>query len=168
MCIFYEKYCSLYIKYLTCYKRNQNLSHIYQYASTPVTYKNLMTNFRYSTNISIRILLSPSHYHHCANLSEDIGFIKGLSDIFCRVCEEDLEYYLSYPLYNMWGCVFSVYQFPCDDWENIYTLSHYHHQIGSMDYYPLFRVTSWNNGLRCMSFWILIISFALKSAYEYH
>ena len=31
--------------------------------------------------------LTPSHYHHCANLSEDIALIKCLSDIFCRVCE---------------------------------------------------------------------------------
>ena len=28
-----------------------------------------------------------SHYHDCANLSEDIELIKCLSDIFCRVCE---------------------------------------------------------------------------------
>ena len=27
---------------------------------------------------------------------------------------------------------------------------YYHHQIGSMNYYPLFRVRSWNNGMRCM------------------
>ena len=33
----------------------------------------------------------------------------------------------------------------------IYTLSYYHHQIGSMNYYPLLRVSSWNNGVRCMS-----------------
>ena len=45
---------------------------------------------------------------------------------------------------------------PCDDWENIYTLSDYHYQIGSMNYYPLFRVRSWNNGVRCMSFCILM------------
>ena len=37
----------------------------------------------------------------------------------------------------------------------IYTLSYYHHQIGSMNYYPLFRVRSWNNGVRCMSFYII-------------
>ena len=38
-------------------------------------------------------------------------------------------------LYNMWGCVYSVYPpTPCDDWENIYTLSYYHHQIGCMNY----------------------------------
>ena len=40
--------------------------------------------------------------------------------------------------------------------ERIYILSYYHHQIGSMNYYPLFRVRSWNNGFRCMSFYILI------------
>ena len=45
---------------------------------------------------------------------------------------------------------------PCDDWENIYTLSYYHHQIGSMNYYPLFRVRSWNTGVRCMYFYILM------------
>ena len=40
--------------------------------------------------------------------------------------------------------------------ERIYTLSSDHHQIGSMSYYPLFRVRSWNNGMRCMSLYILI------------
>ena len=45
--------------------------------------------------------------------------------------------------------------FSCDYWDNIYTLSYYHHQIGGMNYYPLFRVRSWNNGVRCMSFYIL-------------
>ena len=32
--------------------------------------------------------------------------------ILCRVCELDRAYSLSYPLYNTWGCVFSVYPFP--------------------------------------------------------
>ena len=40
--------------------------------------------------------------------------------------------------------------------ERIYTLSYYHHQIGSMNYYPLFRVRSWNNGMRCMFLYILM------------
>ena len=35
------------------------------------------------------------------------------------------------------------------------TLS-YHHQIGSMNHYPLFKVRSWNNGMRCMSCCVLI------------
>ena len=57
----------------------------------------------------------------------------------------------------MWGCVFSIYPLcHCDDWENKYTLSYHHHEIGSMNYYPFFRVRSWNNGLRCMSFYVLI------------
>ena len=38
--------------------------------------------------------------------------------------------------------------------ERIYTLSYHHHQIGSMNYYPLFRVRSWNNGMRCMSLFL--------------
>ena len=38
--------------------------------------------------------------------------------------------------------------------ERIYTLSYYHHQIGSMYHYPLFRVRSWNNGMRCMSIFL--------------
>ena len=37
----------------------------------------------------------------------------------------------------------------------IYTLSYYHHQIGSMNYHPLSRVRSWNNGMRCMSIFLL-------------
>ena len=41
--------------------------------------------------------------------------------------------------------------------EKIYTLSYYHYQIGSMNYYPLFRVRSWNNGVCCMSVYILIL-----------
>ena len=41
----------------------------------------------------------------------------------------------------------------------IYTLSYDHHQIGSMNFYPLFRVRSWNNGTRCMSLYIFLIWF---------
>ena len=52
-------------------------------------------------------------------------------------------------------CVFSL-PTPLLMIERIYTLSYYHHQIGSMNYDPLFRVRSWNNGVRCMSFYILI------------
>ena len=39
--------------------------------------------------------------------------------------------------------------------EMIYTLYYYHHQIGSMNYYPLFRARSWNNGMRCVSIFLL-------------
>ena len=36
------------------------------------------------------------------------------------------------------------------------TLSYYHHQTGSMNHQPLFRVRSWNNGMHCMSYSVLI------------
>ena len=35
------------------------------------------------------LYITPSHYHNCANLSEDIELVTYLSDIFCRVCEWD-------------------------------------------------------------------------------
>ena len=105
--------------------------------------------------VFICLYSTPSHHHHCANLSEDIKLIKCLSDIFCWVCK--IKHILSVIHYTICGAVcFQFTHFPCEDWENIYTLSYYHHQIGSMNYYPLFRVRSWNNGARCMSFFILI------------
>ena len=96
-----------------------------------------------STNSQIRfdlkivfvyLYITPSHYHHYASLSEDNELIKCLSDKVCRVCEQDKAYSLSYPLQNTWACVFSVDPFPL--WwlrEYIYTLSYYHHRIGSMN-----------------------------------
>ena len=33
---------------------------------------------------------------------------------------------------------------------------YHHHNVGSMTYLPLFRVRSWNNGIRCMPFHIRI------------
>ena len=56
----------------------------------------IIVQFMMSANNRIRFVLkivfvclyiTPSRYHHCANLSEDIELIKRLSDIFCRVCE---------------------------------------------------------------------------------
>ena len=38
----------------------------------------------------------------------------------------------------------------------MHALSYYHHQIRSMTHLPLFRVRSWNNGIHCMFFYILI------------
>ena len=59
--------------------------------------------------------------------------------------------------YTMCGAAcFQFTHFSCDDWENIYTLSYHHLQIRSMGCYPLFRVRSRNNGVRCMSFYILM------------
>ena len=56
----------------------------------------IVVQFMMSANIRIRFglqivfvcsYITPSHYHHNANLSADIEIIKCLSDMFCRVCE---------------------------------------------------------------------------------
>ena len=99
---------------------------------------------------------TPSHYHHCANLSEGIEHINTCQIYFVE-CVSKIKHILSVIHYTICGAVcFQFTHFSCDDWRNIYTLSYYHHQIGSMNYYPLFRVRSWNNGVRCMSFYTLI------------
>ena len=67
-----------------------------------------------------------------------------------------IKYILSVIHYTIYGVVcFQFTRYPCDDWKNIYPLSYHHHQIGSMNSYPLFRVSLWNNGMRCMFFYIL-------------
>ena len=74
---------------------------------------------------------------------------------YCIKSKQDIIYLYLLSVYIM---VFSVYQFLL--WwlsEYEYTLSHNHHQIGSMNFYPLSRVRSWNNGVCCMSFYILMI-----------
>ena len=58
--------------------------------------------------------------------------------------------------YTIYGAVY--FQFTFAMIERIYTLSYCHHQIGSMNYYQLFRVRSWNNGMRCTSLSILMIT----------
>ena len=118
-----------------------------------------------SANSRIRVALqivlvclysTPSRYHHCANISEDIDLIKFLPDIFVE-CVSKIKHILSVIHYTIYGAVcFQFTHFPCDDRQNIYTLFYYHCQIGSMNYYPLFRIRSWNNGVRWMSFYILM------------
>ena len=118
-----------------------------------------------SANIGIRFGLqivliclysTPSHYHHCANLSEGIELIKCMSDIFVE-CVSKIKHILTDIHYTICGALcFQFTHLCCDDWGNTYTLSYYHHQIGSMNYYPLFGVRSWNNSVRCMTFYILM------------
>ena len=54
-------------------------------------------------------------------------------------------------------CVFSVPISLVDDCENTCTLSYYHHQTGSMNHLPLCRIRSWNNGIRRMSFYVVMV-----------
>ena len=124
----------------------------------------LIVQFMMSANTRIRFGLqivlvclysSPSHYHHCAKLSEGIELIKCLSDILSSVWVR-LRIISPLSIIQCGAVCFQFTHFSCDDWENIHNLSYYHHQIGSMSYHPLFRVRSWNNGVRFMSFYILM------------
>ena len=86
--------------------------------------------------------------------------LKSACQIYFVECVSKIKHILSVIQYRIHYiiCGAVCFQFthsPCDDWDNIYTLS-YHQQIGSMNYYPFFRVRSWNNGVRCMSFYILV------------
>ena len=84
--------------------------------------------------------------------------LKNACQIYFVECVSKIKHILSVILYTICGAVcFQFTHFSCDDWENIYTLSCYHHQAESMNYYPLFRVRSWNNGVCCMSLYILIV-----------
>ena len=76
------------------------------------------------------------------------------SYILCE-CVSKIRHVISVIHYAICGTVcFQLTHFPCDNYGNIYTLSYYyHHQFGSMIYYLLFRFRSWNNGMRCMSFY---------------
>ena len=71
--------------------------------------KNAMGRMRFCLEIVfVCLYITPSHYHHCANLSEDI-------ELHCQIyfveCVGKTGHILWYPLYNIWGCVFSVYPF---------------------------------------------------------
>ena len=99
--------------------------------------------------------------HHLINIIVRI-YLKAMylwnaCQIYFVECMSKIKHILSVIHYTICRAVcFQFTHFCCDDWENIYTLSYYHHQIGSMNYYPLFRVRLWNNGVRCMSFYILM------------
>ena len=90
----------------------------------------IIVQFMMSANIRIRFGLqiilvclssTPSHYHHCANLSEGIELKICLSDIFCRVCK--IKHILSVVHYTICRAVcFQFTHFTCDGWENIYIL----------------------------------------------
>ena len=84
--------------------------------------------------------------------------LQNACQIYFVECVSKIKHILSVIHYTICGALcFQFTHFSCDDWENIYTLSYYHHQIESMNYCPLFRVRSWNIGVCCMSFYILMV-----------
>ena len=71
--------------------------------------------------------------------------------------------------YKICGAVcFQFTHLSCDDWENIYTLSYYHHQIRSMNYYPLFRVRSWKMvSAVCLSIFLQCLLLQTKLQFQF-
>ena len=77
----------------------------------------IIVQFMMSANSGIRfglkivfvcVYITPSHYHHCANLSEDIELIKCMSDIICRVWVR-LSIFSQLSIIQCMGpCVFNV------------------------------------------------------------
>ena len=123
----------------------------------------IIVQFMMSANSRIRsglltvfvcLFITLSHYHHCANLSEDIELIKCLSDIYLSSVWVRLSIFSQLSIIQYMGlCVFSL-PISLMMIKIIYTLSYYHHQIGSMNCYPLFRVGSWDNDRRCICLYI--------------
>ena len=70
------------------------------------------------------------------------------------VCLRLRQFFLLSFIQYMGLCVFSLPNSPVMI-VRMCTLSYYHHQTGSMNHKPLFRVRSWNNGMRCMSYYVL-------------
>ena len=72
--------------------------------------------------VFVYLYITPSHYHHCADLSEDFELIKRLSDILIE-CVSKIKHIHSIIHYTICGVVcFQFTHFPCDDWVNIYVL----------------------------------------------
>ena len=71
--------------------------------------------------VFVCLYITPSHYHHCANLSEDNELIKCMSDIFCPMCK--IKHIFPVILYTIYGaiCFRFFYQFPLW-WLREYTL----------------------------------------------
>ena len=93
--------------------------------------------------------ITPSQYHHCAKFiwRHNLPVRYNLSSLWVRL---STFAQLSIIQYGGGGGGGQFTHSLCDDWENINInfFSYYHHQIGSMNYYPLFSVRSWNNGMR--------------------
>ena len=97
-------------------------------------------------------------HHHIIIIVQT--YLKSL--IYFVECMSKIKHILLVSHHTICGAVcFQFNHFLCDNWDNMYTLSYYHRQIGSMNYYPLFRVRSWNNGMHCISFYILRIRWVM-------
>ena len=92
--------------------------------------------------VSVCLRIKLPHYHHYADKSEGIEFLKCLSGTFCLECVSEINSILSIIVHAIYGAVrIQLTHFSSDDCENTCILS-YHHQIGSMTHLPLLRLRS--------------------------
>ena len=91
--------------------------------------------------VFVILQITPFHYHHYADVSENIELPKCFS-VQSVVCVSKIKPILSINMMIV----------------RIFTLSNYQCQIGSMSHLPLLRVRSWNNGIPCKPFYVLIMT----------
>ena len=119
----------------------------------------------------IWIIQNPS-FRFCSiyrlEVSGSIELLKRLSGTFCFECASKIKSILSSVFHAIYGAVrIQLTHWSYDDCENMCTLSYDHIQTGSMTHLPLFSLRSWNNGMRCVSFYILINSVSIWIRIQY-
>ena len=127
----------------------------------------IIVQFMMSPNSRIRFLdLIHLFVHYtislsslCKHIWRHWTFKMPIRYIFVK-CVSKIKHILSVIHYTIYGAM--CFQFnPSVSLvmiERMYNLSYYYHQIGSMNYNPLFRVRLWNNGKDFMSLYILFMS----------
>ena len=131
----------------------------FAFLNTVQCYDMLTESSRYGPMVVCGYLCITLPHHHYADLSENIELLKCFSDIFCLEYVAKIRSDLSIIFHAKYGAVcIQLTHFSYYECENTCTRSYYHHQIRSMTHLQLFRVRSWNNGMCCMSFYILLKS----------
>ena len=106
--------------------------------------------------VSITTRMRANNHLHYVHLSKNIEYVRCWSCIFCRVRVYKIKSVPSITFIQCMGlCVFSS-PISRDDCDKGRTLSYYPHQNGSMNQQPLLSITSWNGGMRCMCWYVLI------------
>ena len=103
---------------ISCYLLHMNSGNLFSLSLSNLCWVQMVG---YGLNILfIYLYITPSHYHHCAKLYEDVELTKCMSDIFVE-CVSKIRHILPVIPYTICGAVcFQFTHFYCDDWVNIY------------------------------------------------
>ena len=107
--------------------------------------------------VFVCLYIAPFHYHHCANLPENIELIKCPSDVFCGCLWVGLSIFSQLSIIQYVGLCGFISTISLMVIERIYIHFYCHNQIGSINYYQFFRIRSWKNDMRGMSCYILML-----------